>query len=58
MDHPFRTAADVALGTSAVSSPIWLQHLENGAAAVAALGGALLIVIRVWIAIRDLRSKE
>jgi hypothetical protein len=58
MDHPIRTSMDVAIGTSAVTSPLWIQYVQNGATVVAAIGGAVLILIRVWIAIRDLRNKK
>jgi hypothetical protein len=55
MEHPYRTSFDVALGTTAATSPIWVQYIQTGATVVAAIGGATLVLIRVWIAIKDLR---
>jgi len=39
---------DTALGVTAVSSPIWLQHLAEGLEIYVLLGGAVLITLRVW----------
>lgn len=51
-----KNAIDGAIGAVGVSSPVWLQYLQNGAGAVVAIGGAVLIVIRVMIAWRDWRN--
>lgn len=51
-----RGVPDISLGSAAVTSPIWLQYLESGSKTVALVGGAVLIVIRVAIAIRDWRN--
>ncbi len=58
MDHPVRTAFDVSLGTSAATAPIWLEYVQNGTTVVVGVGGAILVVIRVWIAIRELRNSK
>ena len=58
MDHPYRTSFDVALGTTAATSPIWVEYIQTGSTVIAATGGAVLVLIRVWIAIRDLRNKK
>lgn len=47
------TALDLLLGGTAVSTPLWLQNVEVVAQAVVAIGGAILITIRVAIAIRQ-----
>lgn len=52
-----RSVYDAATGVAAVSSPLWLQHLENGSAAFVAIGGALLVLIRLGLAIKEWRQK-
>jgi hypothetical protein len=56
-DQQIKTALDTSIGTIGASSPLWIQHLQQGAAIVAAVGGAILVVIRLLIAWRDWRAK-
>jgi predicted ferric reductase len=49
---------DIATGVAAVTSPLWLRWLEYGAAAYIAIGGIILITIRVAIAYRNWRRKQ
>lgn len=51
-----KNAIDGTLGTLGVSSPIWLQYIETGSKTIVLIGGAMLVVIRVAIAIRDWRN--
>jgi hypothetical protein len=51
-----KNAIDGALGAAGISSPFWLTQLQTVAGAVVAVGGAVLIVIRVMIAWRDWRN--
>lgn len=54
-----RQAADLTIGTVGMSSPLWLQYLHAAsdiAATVAALGGAVLVALRVLLAYREWRK--
>lgn len=53
-----RLATDFGVGGTAVTVPLWLQHLEIWAQAFVLLGGAVLLVLRIAGALRDLRRKE
>lgn len=50
-------AVDVPIGVGAVSLPVWIEYLKEGAVAVTAVGGAILVGIRIAVAIRDYRKK-
>ena len=47
--------SDYVTGTVMASSPWWLHYLEDYGAAYIALGGAILVTIRIVIAIREWR---
>lgn len=49
---------DGGLGVMLTSSPLWVQYLAETAQIVAMIGGATLVVLRVLIAIRELRHKK
>lgn len=49
---------DFGVGGVAVSVPLWLQHLELWAQAFVLIGGAVLLALRLALAVRDLRRKE
>lgn len=49
---------DFGLGGAAVTVPLWLQYLEAWAQAFVMIGGAVLLVMRLVLAVRDLRRKE
>lgn len=51
-----KASIDGTLGTVAVSSPIWLQWLENGLGLFMLVGGAALLVLRLAIAWREWRD--
>ena len=55
MEHAGRMAVDGAAGAAAVTAPLWLQHIETGAQLVVALGGVVLIALRIAVAWRDFR---
>ncbi len=48
---------DFGVGGVAVSVPLWLQHLELWAQAFVLLGGAVLLALRLALAVRDLRKE-
>lgn len=49
---------DFGVGGVAVSVPLWLQYLELWAQAFVLIGGAVLLALRLALAVRDLRRKE
>lgn len=56
--HIARNIGDGILGLSAISVPLWWQYLEAAFAGVVAVGGAILLVLRIWLAVRDLRASK
>lgn len=58
MDHPVRNTIDAALGTGAVTSPIWLQYIQDGLGLFMLIGGAVLLLLRLMIAWREWRNSK
>ena len=57
-DPHIGAAIDKGLVIAAATSPIWIDYITTGAAIVIAVTGAGIGLIRLWIAIRDLRNKK
>ena len=57
LDH-IAGKTDIATGVAAITSPLWLRWLEYGAATYIAIGGVILITIRVAIGIREWRRNK
>lgn len=53
-----RAAIDTAIATTAGGGAVavWMDWIQGGAATVAAVGGAILVLVRLAIAIRDWRN--
>jgi hypothetical protein len=51
-DHA-QQAADVALGAAVISHPLWLDTLTNGLSVYIMIGGAILMTLRIVMAVRD-----
>ena len=53
-----KTTLDTAIGVTAGGTgvSIWLDWIQGGAATVAAVGGAALVLVRLAIAICDWRN--
>lgn len=49
---------DFGVGGVALSVPLWLQHLELWAQAFVLVGGAVLLALRLVLAVRELRRRE
>jgi len=49
---------DATLGGGTVSAPIWLQHFDIYVATLLAVGGAVLLGLRIWIAIRTIKGNK
>ncbi len=56
--HHLGPAVDKALIVGTVSSPWWLEHVNTIGGAIIVVTGALIGLVRLWIAIRDLRNKK
>ncbi len=56
MDQLSKHALDGAVGAAAVTAPLWLQLVQSGSQALVALGGVVLVALRIAIAVRDLRK--
>jgi len=56
MDHLSKHALDGAVGAAAVTAPLWLQLVQSGSQVLVALGGVVLVALRIAIALRDLRK--
>jgi hypothetical protein len=53
-----KNTIDGTLGTAGLSSPVWLDWLTASSALVVAVGGAILIILRIVLAWKELKSKE
>lgn len=51
---------DTAIGATASGAgvAVWMDWIQGGAATVAAVGGALLVLVRLWVAVRGLRRQK
>ena len=53
-----KTILDTALATGMVSTPIWLQWVEQGLQIFMLLGGSLLLAFRLWMMFKDRDKKK
>ena len=47
---------DATIGAGAVTSPAWLEALNNAVQELVLVGGFILLILRIWIAIRELKN--
>ncbi len=52
-DHTIRNTVDAALGTAGFTSPFWLDLLDRGAQTITLVGGAILIIMRLYFAYHE-----
>ena len=57
-DHVIKTSTDIALGVVAIASPVWLQFLQTFTGLFTAIGGMLLIALRLAIAWHEWRGRK
>lgn len=57
MEQLSKHALDGAVGGTAVSVPLWIQSIDGWAQLVVAIGGVVLIGLRICIALRDLNRR-
>ncbi len=53
-----KQAVDGALGASAISAPIWVQYIETGLTVFMLAGGALLLALRLYLTMKEVRQKR
>ena len=53
-----KNVTDNALSTSLVSTPIWLQWVEQGLQLFMLVGGTILLAFRLWAMIKERKSKK
>ena len=49
---------DTTLATGLVSTPIWLQWVEQGLQLFMLVGGSILLIFRLWAMYRERKSKD
>ena len=47
-----------ALATSLLSTPIWLQWVEQSLQLFMLVGGSILLIFRLWAMIKERKSKD
>jgi hypothetical protein len=57
-DQHIKTALDGTLGAGGFTSPLWLQLLDHGAQTVTLIGGAILIIVRLYFAYLEWRERR
>ena len=53
-----QASADIALATAAITTPMWVQYAQTALGLVMALGGAVLLGMRLYLSWREIRSKK
>ena len=53
-----KNATDTVIATSLVSTPLWLQWVEQGLQLFMLVGGSVLLVFRLWAMIKERKSKQ
>ena len=53
-----KNVTDTALSTSLVSTPFWLQWIEQGLQLFMLVGGSVLLAFRLWAMIKERKSKK
>jgi len=53
-----KNITDTTLATGLVSTPIWLQWVEQGLQLFMLVGGSILLIFRLWAMYRERKSKD
>jgi hypothetical protein len=54
---PAKVALDASLAGTTISAPIWMANLETYVGLAIALGGFILLVLRILLSWRELRGR-
>lgn len=55
-EEKIKAGIDIATGVSAATWPVWLQHVQMGVGLFMLFGGAVLLVVRLILAFRQLKK--
>ena len=53
-----KNIVDATIATSLVSTPIWLQWVEQSLQLFMLIGGSILLIYRLWIMFKGVKSKK
>ena len=53
-----KNITDTTIATGLVSTPIWLQWVEQGLQLFMLVGGSILLLFRLWAMYRERKSKD
>ena len=53
-----KNITDTTIATGLVSTPIWLQWVEQGLQLFMLVGGSVLLAFRLWAMIKERKSKR
>lgn len=53
-----KNIVDTTIATSLVSTPIWLQWVEQSLQLFMLIGGSLLLIYRLWVMFKGVKSKK
>tara|TARA_B100000073_G_C23374910_1_gene428519 strand:+ start:193 stop:390 length:198 start_codon:yes stop_codon:yes gene_type:complete len=53
-----KNATDTVIATSLVSTPLWLQWVEQGLQLFMLVGGSVLLAFRLWAMIKERKNKR
>lgn len=51
-------AVDASIGSVAMSTPIWLQNVEASLQLFTLTAGAILLVFRIILAVKEMKEKK
>ena len=57
-EHVPPLVTDLAVGATAITMPLWINVMNSTIQELMLIGGLVLLVVRIWIAIKDLRTKR
>tara|TARA_Y100000593_G_C4302110_1_gene333893 strand:+ start:379 stop:573 length:195 start_codon:yes stop_codon:yes gene_type:complete len=53
-----KTVIDTTIATGMISTPIWLQWVEQGLQIFMLVGGAALLIMRLWIMYNEFKNRK
>ena len=53
-----KNITDTVIATSLVSTPLWLQWVEQGLQLFMLVGGSVLLAFRLWAMIKERKNKR
>ena len=53
-----KTVIDATIATGMIGTPIWLQWVEQGLQIFMLVGGAALLIMRLWIMYNEFKNRK